>query len=196
MSSSRANAWRDFNAQWQAKLGKASLTLEDTKYLLQQRLQCRQGTVSDREIQQCVDEYMEEQSNSSNLSQAAIQNEEARLPKYLKKWIVPTYGHIPLTHPDGVERLLCTNLNGLTTSKVRNFKVSQIKTICKEYNIGGTLANEHGLNLSNLKPSETLHALLEIRNTSHSIWTHNKHEKFGQAQQGGCAIVIMDELCQ
>jgi hypothetical protein len=72
--------------------------------------------------------------------------------------------------------------HGLATAKVRNYKVSQIKSICQEYNISGILANEHGLNLSKLKPSETLQALLEMQNTSRSICTHNTHEKFGRAQ--------------
>ncbi len=139
---------------------------------------------------------MDLKAASSNLDQTARDTEEARLSAYLRKRIVPTFGHVPITRPDGIERLLCANLNGLATAKVRNYKVSQIKSICHEYNISGILANEHGLNLSSLKPSETLQALLEIQNTSRSIWTHNKHEKFGRAQQGGCAIIILDELCQ
>jgi hypothetical protein len=88
------------------------LSYEDTKYLLQQKLQRRQGTVSEQEVQECVDEFMDLKAASTDFDQIAHDTEEARLLAYLIKRIVPTFGHVPLTRPDGVERLLCANLTG------------------------------------------------------------------------------------
>jgi hypothetical protein len=194
-----AAAWRDSNAQWSAKnLGNSMLKYEDIKYILQRRLQQRQGTVSEGEIHECVEEFIREKNMVEQLTPEAIAFEEGQLKAYLAKRVVPTFGHVPKTRPDRIHRLLCANINSISTTKVKNYKAEQIKAIKQEYNISGILMCEHGLRMSKLKPSETLQHILDLENsTSRAIWTHNKHNKFEtRAQQGGCAIIMLDEICQ
>lgn len=51
--------------------------------------------------------------------------------------------------------------------------------------------------MSNPKPSQTLQKLLEIEGTSRAIWSHNKHRKSKNiALQGGCSIIMLEEICQ
>ena len=126
---------------------------------------------------------------ADTLSPVTIASEEEHLRAYLSKRVVPTFGHVPKTRSDGIYRLLCANINNISTTNVKNFKADQIKAIKQEYNINGILMCKHGLRMSKLKPSETLQKLLELEDsTSRAIWTHNKHDKFEtRAQQGGCA---------
>ena len=99
-------------------------------------------------------EYKEELNHSHEIPQEVLDSETER---YLKKHVVATFGHVPITRPDGIERLLCANVNGLATAKVRNYKVAQIKSITHEYNVNGLVLVEHGLNMSNLKSSLDRH---------------------------------------
>ena len=177
-------------------MGESSLKYDDIKYILQRRLQQRQGVVSEEEIGECVAEY-KDQLQSQEIPQEVLDNETERLNAYLKKRVVPTFGHVPITRPDGVNRLLCANVNGLATASVRNYKVEQIKSISREYNVNGLVFVEHGINMSNLKPSQTLQKLLELQGTSRAIWSHNKHDKSKKlALQGGCSIIMLEEICQ
>ena len=170
---------------------------DDIKYILQRRLQRRQGVVSEEEIEECVAEYKEELNHSKEIPQEVLDGETERLQAYLKKRVVPTFGHVPITRPDGIERLLCANVNGLATAKVCNYKVAQIKSITREYNVNGLVLVEHGLNMSNLKSLQTLQKLLELEGTSRAVWSHNKHNKSKNiALQGGCSIIMLEEICQ
>lgn len=170
---------------------------EDIKYILQRKLQRRQGVVSEEEIEECVADYRHECMSNQAISPEMMDSETAKLNAYLKKRIVPTFGHVSLTRPDGINRLLCANVNGLATASVRNYKVEQIKSISREYNVNGLVFVEHGLNMSNFKPSQTLQKLLELEGTSRAIWSHNKHDKSKTlALQGGCSIVMLNEICQ
>jgi hypothetical protein len=151
----------------------------------------------EEEINECVAEYKEDLAHSQTVPQEILDSETERLAAYLQKRIVPTFGHVPLTQPDGVNRLLCANVHGLATAQVRKFKIEQIKSISREYSINGLVFVEHGLNMSNLKPSQTLQKLLELEGTTRAIWSHNKHSKSKNiALQGGCSIIMLEEICQ
>jgi hypothetical protein len=89
------------------------LKYDDIKHILQRRLQRRQGVVTEEEIEECVAEYKAELTCHHDIPRQVLEEESERLNAYLTKRIVPTLGHVPMTRPDGVNQLLCANVNGL-----------------------------------------------------------------------------------
>ena len=113
-----------------------------------------------------MQDYINEKKMATPLSPETIALKESRLHTYLSKRVDPTFGHVPETKPDGVHPLLCANINNISTTKVKNFKADQIRAIHHKYGINGLLMCEHGLRMSQLKPSETLQKLLALEGST------------------------------
>jgi hypothetical protein len=101
-----------------------------------------------------------------------------------------------LSHrPDGVIRAMMTQLNNISTSRVRNRKAAQLQRLVQHYEIQAVGMGEIGINMSMDKHGKRLTTLLpdiglQVRCTS----AHNRLERISLHQPGGVGILLVGDI--
>jgi hypothetical protein len=182
---------------WASNGANKNLSYEQVQNLMKSRLKGRGETITEEEIKDAVQDSKLEMEGLLNVDPQLIAIEETAANAYYNKRNIPPIGSIPTERPAGTWRWIFGNVNGIATSRVRNFKIGRLKAIKDKYNANGIGMVEVGLDMRELRAHQTLPALLEMEENSKSSVSHNRHDpKSGKKQQGGCAIIAWGEVCQ
>ena len=106
-------------------------------------------------------------------------------------------GSLPETRPDGIFRALSVQLNGMSTSRVRNRKAAELQAIVRKYDVQFVGIGEVGVNWDCAKHTKRLLSLLpDLELGACSKTAHNAltEERLGAFQQGGVGQIYRGEI--
>jgi lactate dehydrogenase-like 2-hydroxyacid dehydrogenase len=104
-------------------------------------------------------------------------------------------GSLSTHRPDGVIRAMMTQLNNISTARVRNRKAAQLQRLVQHYEIQVIGMGEIGINMSLERHGKRLTTLLpdlgmQVRCTS----AHNRLERISLHQPGGVGILLVGDI--
>ena len=155
-SSRRAAKFRQDKESWAARGKSSNTTHEEIVSLIRRRAYNRKNRwASDEDVANWVEEERWEMEH-------AIEMMEARFEMDLEMDMTSDVelGSLPENRPDGIFRALSVQLNGMSTSRVRNRKAAELQDVVRKYDVQFVGLGEVGVNWGCSKQTKRLLTLL------------------------------------
>ena len=123
--------------------------------------------------------------------------ETQQVKKRLKHYNVRPLGDLSVEKPEGYNRFMMTQVNGMATPRIRDLKIDQSKRLINKYNVDMQAFLEVGMNWGDFLTSENLVSMFQAEEETRSVTGHNKHENPPSShQQGGTGLVAVGEIIE
>jgi hypothetical protein len=169
---SNKEAW----AAEKGKLSKKQMTHEEISSLMERRCaDRRRQRVTDDDIERWVADEEWAERHWAEMANANIELGHNSSQSERKVQSV-ALGHVPMERPDGTFRAMMTQLNNISTTRVRNRKAALIQRLVQQYEIQAVGMGEIGINMGMLRRGKRLLSLLpdlgmQTRcSTAHNRW--------------------------
>ena len=181
-------------------LRRPRLAFEDVKEIMERNLAQRKRGLSDHDVKLMVDEWRRDRADLEELDYDIVEAEVRQLEARFEKMRVPTIGGLSEYKRNGVYRWMNCQVNGLASKDARERKIREILQLKNKFEINGVSLQEVGLNFRTLPSSMTLHsffnsARVDMRSSS-AVNEHIPQQIKKRHLQGGCGIVLFDEMLQ
>ena len=170
---------------------------EHFKHIIGQRSEAIANGVTEEEVSIWVDELSKANRNVACADPDLVAMETEQVQKRSERYMAASLGHLSTEKPEGFNRFMMNQLNGIASEMTRKTKVEQSTMLINTYDVDVQAFIEPGMNWGQLKSSETYASFFDAEIELRSVTGHNKNENPPtEHQQGGTGIMGVGEMLE
>jgi len=170
---------------------------EHFKHIIGQRAEAMSKGVTEEEISSWVEELSKANRSVACADPDLAAMETEQVEKRSERYMATSLGNLSTDKPEGFNRFMMTQLNGIASLMTRRTKIEQSTILINNYDVDVQAFSEPGMNWGQLKSSETYASFFDAEIELRSVAGHNKHENPPtDHQQGGTGIMGVGEMLE
>ena len=128
---------------------------EHFKHIIRQRAEVMMNGVTEEEVSTWVEELSKANKNVACADPDLAAMETEQVVKRSERYMATSLGHLSTEKPEGSNRFMMTQLNGIASGLTKRTKIEQSTILINNYDIDVQAFIEPGMNWGQLKSSET-----------------------------------------
>ena len=167
------------------------------KHIIGQRTEAMSNGVTEEEVSTWVDELSKANRSVACADPDLAAMETEQVEKRSERYMAVSLGNLSTEKPEGFNRFMMTQLNGIASAMTRKTKIEQSTILINNYDVDVQAFIEPGMNWGQLKSSATYASFFDAEIELRSVAGHNKHENPPtEHQQGGTGIMGVNEMLE